>query len=149
MEIAPDFGLACFHAGMAYLQKGLPDKAIEIVAKVRKLGLSPGWAETLLGTCYEEKGDRAMALRSFENALRMVDQEDRAAHSFVSLGLLAGRLGRFDEAFELLDRAYAQRDPIMPSLHIYADFLAPSLRSDPRFMGVLARMKAPGYPKAQ
>jgi hypothetical protein len=59
--------------------------------------------------------------------------------------LLAACLGRFDEAFEFLDRAYAERDPIMPSLHIYADFLVPSLRSDPRFRDLMVRMKAPEY----
>lgn len=128
MEIAPDFGLAYFHAGMAYLRKGLPDKAIEIVVKVRELGLSPGWAETLLGMCHDARGDRAMALRSFESVLRMIDQEDRGALSFVSFGLLAGRLGRFDEAFEFLDRAYAERDPVMPSLHIYPVMVVPSRR---------------------
>lgn len=145
VEIAPDFGLAYFHAGMAYIQKGFLDQAIETFARSRESGISAGWAEGLIGLCHEAKGDRALALRSFGEVMSMIERKDRGALSFASFGLLAGRLGLLDEAFEFLDRAYAERDPVMPSIHLYADFLAPSLRSDPRFRGLLVRMKAPGY----
>ena len=145
LEIAPGFGLAYFHAGMAYIRKGLPDRAIETFEKSRVLGVSAGWVEGLIGMCYEAKGDRAMALRSLENVLQMIERKERGPVSFTTVGLLAACLGRFDEAFEFLDRAYAERDPIMPSIHIYADFLVPSLRSDPRFRDLMVRMKAPEY----
>ncbi len=148
MEIAPDFGLAYLHAGMAYVQKGLWDRAIETFAKSRELGVAADWVEGLIGMCHDAKGDRAAALRSFENVLHMIERKDRGPRSFTTIGMLAGRLGRIDEAFEFFDRAYAERDPIMPSLHLYADFLVPSLRSDPRFRDLLVRMKAPGYVKA-
>jgi serine/threonine protein kinase/Tfp pilus assembly protein PilF len=148
LEIAPDFGLAYFHAGVAYIQKGLLDQAIETFEKSRELGVAADWVEGLIGMCHEAKGDRATALRSFENVRQMIERKDRGPLSFATIGLLAGRLGLLDEAFAFLDRAYAERDPIMPFIHLYAGFLVPSLHSDPRFRGLLLRMKAPGYSTA-
>jgi TolB-like protein/lipoprotein NlpI len=148
LEIAPDFGLAHFHAGMAYIRKGLLDKAIETIERSRELGVSADWAEGLIGICHAAKGDRAMALRSFEDVMQMIERKDRGPLSFTTIGLLAWRLGLLDEAFGFFDRAYAERDPIMPSIHVYVAFLAPSLRFDPRFRDLLVRMRAPGYTKA-
>jgi tetratricopeptide (TPR) repeat protein len=148
LEIAPDFGLAHFHAGMSYIQKGFLDQAIETFEKSRELGVAADWAAGLIGMCHEAKGDRAMAVRSFEDVTQMIERKDRGPLSFTTIGLLAWRLGHLDEAFEFFDRAYTERDPIMPSIHLYAVFLAPSLRCDPRFRDLLVRMRAPGYTQA-
>jgi hypothetical protein len=50
-------------------------------------------------------------------------------------------LGKLDLAFEFLDKAYEERDSLMAYIHIYTEFLSPAIWADPRFKGVLAKMK--------
>jgi hypothetical protein len=52
-------------------------------------------------------------------------------------------LGDRDRSFELLERAYAQRAPSMPSLG--SDYMFDPIRDDPRFRDLLKRMKLDAY----
>jgi TolB-like protein/Tfp pilus assembly protein PilF/predicted Ser/Thr protein kinase len=139
MEIDPNLGLAYFHAGMAYYQKGLLDKAAEAFEKGKKLFAPPGWADGMLGLISLKKGDRAGAARTLERAL---ESGKMVRHvSPTALAWLAAEMGRLDLAFELLDKGYEQRDTLMGFVHIYSELLTPALAADPRFKGVLAKMK--------
>jgi hypothetical protein len=51
---------------------------------------------------------------------------------------MATGLGRRDEAFEWLDRAYDERDPFLPILKYYKPF--EPLHDDPRFDALLKRI---------
>jgi serine/threonine-protein kinase len=139
MEIDPNLGLAYFHAGMAYYQKGLLDEAAEAFEKGKRLFAPPGWADGMLGLISLKKGDRAGAARTLEQAL---ESGKMVRHvSPTALAWLAAELGRLDLAFELLDKGYEQRDTLMGFVHIYTELLTPALAADPRFKGVLAKMK--------
>jgi tetratricopeptide (TPR) repeat protein len=139
LEIAPDFGLAYFHAGIAYIFKGLLDQAVEILEKGRKLLMAPGWFESALGVAYLKKGDRAKAEAILEG---MIESRKTIKNtSPVCIASLAGGLGKLDLAFEYLDRAYAERDSLMAFIHIHAPMLYPAVAADPRFKSLLARLK--------
>ncbi len=139
MEIDPNLGLAYFHAGVAYYQKGLLDEAVEALEKGQKLFAPPGWADGMLGLIAIKKGDREKARR----ILREVVESKKKVKHTTSAGLawLAAELGELDLAFELLDQGYKDRDTLMAFVHVYSEIFSPVLAADPRFKGVLAKMK--------
>jgi TolB-like protein len=93
-----------------------------------------------LGWFYGVAGqkDKARAI------LRKVEEAER--NKRVSPYYLAGvhvGLGEHDRAFEVLERAYAQREPSMP--FIGADYRLEPIQGDPRFRDLLKRMKLDVY----
>jgi len=56
----------------------------------------------------------------------------------IELATAYGALGQHDIAFDLLDKAYAERDNKLISLKVYPIF--DSLRSDPRFFALLNKI---------
>ena len=139
MEIDPNLGLAYFHAGAAYFQKGLLDEAAETFEKGKRLFAPPGWTEGMLGLICVKRGDREKAARILAEA---IESKKTVKHiSSVGMAWLAAELGQLDLAFELLDKAYEERDTLMAFIHVYAGMFSPALAADPRFKAVLARMK--------
>jgi TolB-like protein/Flp pilus assembly protein TadD len=139
VEIDPNLGLAYFHGGMAYYRKGLLDEAIDLLEKAKRLFAPPGWGEAMLGLIHMKKGDREKGARILEEAI-----ESKKTVKNVSapcLAWLAGELGELDLAFEFLDKGYEERDTLMAFIHVYTGLYSPRLAADPRFKGVLARMK--------
>jgi TolB-like protein/Tfp pilus assembly protein PilF/predicted Ser/Thr protein kinase len=139
LEIDPNLGLAYFHAGVAYYMKGQWDEAADLFEKGKKLFAPPGWADGMLGLIEIRKGTRDKAARILEEA---VESKKSVKHtSAPGLAWLAAELGRLDLAFELLDKGYEERDTLMGFIHVYSEIFSPALAADPRFKGVLARMK--------
>jgi len=71
----------------------------------------------------------------------LIDIKGRSKKEYVSLTLLAavyGALGERDTAFDLLDKAYAERDSRLTTLKVEPIF--DSLRSDPRFSALLRKI---------
>jgi tetratricopeptide (TPR) repeat protein len=139
MEIDPNNGLAYFHSGVAYAQKGLFDKALDTFEKGKKLVVFPGWIEANIGLVHLRKGEREKAERILEEMIE--DRKKIQNLSATCIAFLAGALGKFDLAFEFLDKAYDERDTLMPFVHIYANVFSPTLEADPRFKDVLVKMK--------
>jgi serine/threonine-protein kinase len=139
LEIDPNLGLAYFHAGVAYTRKGLLSEALETFEKGRKLAVFPGWIEANLGLTYLRKGDREKA----ELVLaEMIENKNKIKNlSATCIAWLAGALGKLDLAFEFLDKAYDERDTLMPFVHIYTEIFSPTISTDPRFKAILANMK--------
>jgi tetratricopeptide (TPR) repeat protein len=139
MEIDPSLGLAYFHAGVAYTRKGLLSEALETFEKGRKLVVFPGWIEANIGLVYLRKGDREKA----ELVLaEMIEDKNKIKNlSATCIAWLAGALGKLDLAFEFLDKAYDERDTLMPFVHVYTDVFSPTMSADPRFKDVLVKMK--------
>jgi len=139
LEIDPNPGLAYFHAGGAYFQKGLLDEAVDAFEKGKKLFAPPGWADGMLGLIEVKKGNRDKAAGILEEALEIKKEVKHT--SSVGLAFLAAELGKLDLAFDLLDKGFEERDTLMAFIHVYAEIISPALAADPRFKGVLARMK--------
>ncbi|OGD17850.1 MAG: hypothetical protein A2Y69_07445 [Candidatus Aminicenantes bacterium RBG_13_59_9] len=139
LEIDPNLGLAYFHAGMAYTLKGLLDEALETLEKGKKLVVFPGWVETNIGQIYLRKGEREKAELILEE---MIENRKKIKNlSAAGIAWLAGELGKLDLAFEFLDKAYEERDSLMAYIHVYAELFSLKISADPRFKGILAKMK--------
>jgi len=139
-QIEPNFGLAYFHAGVAYFRKSLIDEAIETLQKGCQLVVFPGWNESMLLLCYLKKGDRKKAEQALEEML-----EDRKRHPVSATCLAWGlaALGDFDSAFRWLETAVRERDSVMVIVHVYTEFAVPELARDPRFGALLDRLHLP------
>ena len=137
MEIDPTLGLAYFHAGIALAQKGDFDRALDSFENSIKFGVYPGWAEGCMGMVNIYKGDRTAAEEIYDKMLAKMEQTH---YSHVCVAWQAGILGKFDLAFEAFDRAYKERDLLMPFVHVYTGALVPDLTHDPRFKDLLERL---------
>jgi len=71
-------------------------------------------------------------------ALQELDRDHAHQHCFRA-GLAHAVCGEMDEAFLWLERAYQQHDWYLPWIQYFA-FYAPSLRADPRYAALLAKM---------
>ena len=104
----------------------------------RGLELSGGEDPLYIGTLgfiYASMGRREEAEEVLE---RLVELSRTRYVAPVNLAMICGVLGRTDEAFEWMQRAYEVRDDFMMSLKIAIRL--DSLRSDPRFEEWLRRM---------
>ena len=132
-ELDPNYSGAHRLLGEVYAAKGMDREAIaEYQEAIRLRGVAP-LTEALLGTLYVKTGERAKA----EELLLKL----RAGGSDVSpinLAILHHALGDHDEAFALLEKAYAERDPNLPFAAVEPHF--DSFRSDPRLEALLRRM---------
>jgi serine/threonine protein kinase/tetratricopeptide (TPR) repeat protein len=138
LELDPDFPLAHVYLGFAYLRKDLPEDAIrEFEAAGR---LSPDEPDPI-------------ALRGYASGL--VGRRTEAEKALAELGLLSKRryvsafpvawiylgLGNKDRAFEWLEKAYQERASRL--VYLKAERAFDPLRSDPRFVDLLRRLKFP------
>jgi tetratricopeptide (TPR) repeat protein len=97
----------------------------------------PAYVLAPLGLAYGLAGRRADALK----ILAEVEQASQERYvSPVFLAVVYSGLGRMDEAFRLLDRAFEQRDPYLPVCVPY-DALSIALRRDPRWKPFIDRVR--------
>lgn len=125
------------HLASALTELGRYDEAVAELQRV--IAMSGGWhrsAVAALGYTYARAGRRAEAKR-VRNEIERGRLAGRILSPYYYAGLL-GALGRRDEAFAMLDEAYATQ----PS-GLVAVAVSPSmdpLRSDPRFAALLRRL---------
>jgi tetratricopeptide (TPR) repeat protein len=122
--------------GDIYLQQGRFDLAQADFEKARELGGSfDPEVELSLALVGEAKGDGS----AIEASLNMVlEHAKREPVSPYLVALFYFALGRSDEGFELLARAYAERDRELLSMK--TDSHLASVRSDPRYANLLERL---------
>jgi adenylate cyclase len=96
----------------------------------------PGWR--LLGTALVEH-----SLGHHEQSQQALDQTiaESAKYAAYQIGEIYAWRGQKDQAFQWLERAYTQHDGGL--LIVKTDPLLASLRSDPRYQALLAKMKLP------
>ena len=138
IELDPNFPTAHFFLGRAYEAKGMYDQA---VAEYTKTVAGAGFATedlTQMKKAYESGGWRAY----LQATLAMLLKREKQGYTppFVVASAYA-RLGQKDEAFAYMEKAVAQRD-FRASL-IMVSFEFDSLRSDPRYADLIARMRLP------
>jgi len=122
--------------GDIYLQQGRLDLAQADFEKARELaGSFDPEVELSLALVRQAKGDRS----AIEASLNMVlEHAKREPVSPYLVALFHFALGRNDEGFELLERAYAERDRELLPMKI--DSHLASVRSDPRYANLLERL---------
>ncbi|MGH9776881.1 MAG: winged helix-turn-helix domain-containing tetratricopeptide repeat protein [Candidatus Acidiferrales bacterium] len=121
----------------SYEAKGMYEEAVNEELKVHSLtGRSPEQIESL------RRAFAASGIRGFwEKSLEWEKRERNRPRYFV-LARLCVRLGRIDEAFHWLEKAYEARYPNMPNIKVAAAWLDP-VRSDPRYADLLRRLNLP------
>jgi tetratricopeptide (TPR) repeat protein len=111
----------------------------EAIAAHQKLSaISPPWAWALVRT-YAQAGRRNEAMELLTKYLK--ERKVRGSWAGWFLGEIYAALGDPDEAFRWLDAAVKERMSFIPWMRQNPAY-AP-LRTDPRFQGLVRRMKLP------
>src|SRR5215469_3019513 len=137
----PDEWLEHYYLGIGYESTGKPIEAISEYQRAVEMSDGDQDPTAALAYAYAVMGKRSEA----ESILR--DLEEKGKHAYVSPYLIAtiyAGLGEKDKVFELLEKAYDERDLDM-SWHLQSDVRLNSVRSDPRFLA-LARRVGPVRP---
>jgi len=136
LELYPNHPLALVFLGLAYLENGQYEKGIALTDRAVSLtGRKNTYLLAFLGYAYGVAGRRKEAQEILDEVL------ERSKQGYVSphlIGVIYTGLGDKDKAFEWLDKAVEQRDPIHYTIKVVPMFR--SLHSDPRWAVLLKKM---------
>jgi TolB-like protein/DNA-binding winged helix-turn-helix (wHTH) protein len=132
LELDPDQSGSNVDLSRTYLLQGRPQDALPEIEHVH---YAPSRAY-LYALTYYTLGRK----KESDAALRELTMKYHASNAFEIATIYAFR-NQTDEAFEWLDRAYAQRDPSMMSTKV--EPLLNSLHHDPRFAALLKKLNLP------
>lgn len=128
IELAPDYALGFRSLGWIYLQKGLDAEAVAALEKAVLLSNREPAILSTLGWAYlaaKRPGDAA-------GVLHELDKLSRRAHvSKYDTAQIFIKLGDFDKAFELLEKAFEEHDISLVLLAVDPDLA--EMRLDARF----------------
>ncbi|MBZ5616741.1 MAG: winged helix-turn-helix domain-containing protein [Acidobacteriia bacterium] len=137
LEKKPDFALANAALAWNYVQKRMYPEAVAVCRRVASIAPED---QVMLGGCgwvYAHAGRR-------QDALALLDRLKKRSRLHLdpyAVAFLYDGLGDDDRTMEWLERAYRERSPNLAFLKI--EFWSDSLRSDPRFQGLVRRMNFP------
>lgn len=134
LELDPNYAMAHTHLGQAYIQKRMYREAVEELQKALVLSEQNPEIKAILGYAYAAAGDRQEAEKLIGELT--APSNDRYAPAY-SVAEIYAVLGRKDEAFAWLEKAYRERAPHLLSLRVEPTL--DSLRADPRFTDLLRR----------
>jgi TolB-like protein/DNA-binding winged helix-turn-helix (wHTH) protein len=132
LELDPDHWASPINLSRTYLLQGRAQDALPEIEHVHN-ATHRAW---LYALTYYALGRK----RESDAALRELITKYHASNAFEIATIYAFR-NQTDEAFEWLDRAYAQRDPSMMSTKV--ESLLNSLHNDPRFAALLKKLNLP------
>lgn len=132
LELSPGYGGVHQTMGAIYLQQGQPDSALAAFERES----DRDWQLIGFAMYYHAQHDEERSNAALTELIRDYQYED----AFQIAEVYAFR-GEADEAFEWLDRAYAQRDGGLPS--IKGSPMLKMLASDPRFVALLEKLRLP------
>jgi serine/threonine protein kinase len=135
LELYPHFPPTHQRLGWCYVQKRMYDEAIAEMRRAVELSGNSAQMIAALGHAHAAAGRRETA-RGIIAELERRSKESYVDHYFVATIFAA--LGEKDEAFALLEKAYAERSYWMPWLNIDPQF--DNLRSDSRFDELVERV---------
>src|SRR5262249_34991079 len=136
LQLDPNFMPAHAQLARNYEEKGMYAQAVSEWLKWHAVrGDSPEQIESLRND-FAASGIRGFWAKSLEWEKRQLNQP----RYFGIIGLCI-RLGRTDEAFHWLEKAYDARNPLMPNMKM-EPFLDP-IRSDPRYADLMRRIGLP------
>ncbi|HEX8650668.1 MAG TPA: protein kinase [Pyrinomonadaceae bacterium] len=136
LEIDPNFPANHAILGWAYEQKGMYEDAIAEFQKGISLTGRIPIVLSALGHVYSVAGKRREALEILDELKEISRREPISPYDFAVSYI---GLGEYDKAFEQLDKAFEERSSRLIWLKV--DQYFDPLRSDPRFLGLLQRMK--------
>jgi tetratricopeptide (TPR) repeat protein len=138
LELDPNFAMAHRDLAQAYWQKGMYNEALaELETAINLSERNPDYV-TLLGLVHTS-ADRKSEAQKMLHEIDLMAEQRYVPPSLKAV--LYAALGRKDEAFVLLERAYESRSTHLVNLPVDPTF--DPLRSDPRFHDLLRRMALP------
>jgi len=132
LEVNPDHWSSPVQLSLVYLLQGRPQDALPEIEHVH----FATYRAYLYALTYYALGRK----KESDAALRELVMKYHASNAFEIATIYAFR-NQTDEAFEWLDRAYAQRDPSLMSTKV--EPLLKSLHNDPRFAAFLKKLNLP------
>jgi serine/threonine-protein kinase len=152
IELDRTFAQAYLGLAEMHLLQGKFDLGLQEYRKSVELGglASPGDSMMVLALVDAYRGNKARAYEGLQRYVAQYGERDQPGTMYY-IAAIYGALGRKDEAFAWLARAYRNHDEALVGLKL--DPLMAPLRDDPRFAALLMRMKlpvdpAPGAPPA-
>jgi len=139
IEMEPNCSWVHFHLGIVYLQKSMYEEAL---AEFHKEKGFPRGGEvgdiillSFLGLVHAKMGKRGKAQEALDE---LIKQSKKACVSPSVLALIHFALGKNDQGFEWLEKAYDDHDLSLHGIKVEPAF--DSVRSDPRFGVLLKKM---------
>jgi TolB-like protein len=132
-ELDSSFVVAHARLAIVYAEKGMFREAMAEAERARSVSEEP-WGRIILGKVHAVLGNRAEA-RQILDEVKLSSTSPNLSHAMYC-AMMHAWLGEHDQAFEWLDKAYAEREPTLIYLSRFPDF--ESLHGDPQF-GVLLR----------
>jgi eukaryotic-like serine/threonine-protein kinase len=135
VEMDPNFAVAHWHLGLAYEQKQVFDGAIEEFRKAISLSQGSPLMRAALGHAYA-KAQKTYEANKILNELSELSKQEYVSPLEISAIYVA--LGNNEKAFELLEKAYADRSFHLVNLNVSPRF--ESVRSNQRFQDLVQRI---------
>ena len=139
LELDPDYALARWYRGRVYEEKKMYPEALREMARARKLLPDNTGVESGVGHVYAVSGSARQAEEVLAELKRALAQRYVNAYE---VALVYVGLGRHDQAFEWLDKAFRERSDQM--IYLTVDPRLDPVRSDPRFVDLVRRVGAAG-----
>lgn len=136
LEIAPNFWMPHLFASIAYIEKGMYAEAINEARLAKQFSPAQTNSNAFESYSLAKSGKSAEARATLDELLKL------STARFVPpthIALAFNGLGETDKALEWLEKGYEQHDPKMAFLKV--DPKWNSLRSEPRFVDLMRRMK--------
>jgi len=135
LELDPGYAIALLNIGRAYQQMGMHQQARDAFQTILAFAPDSPAILALMGHEYAVSGDLAHANQILA---RLTELSSRKYVPAVYFALVYIGLGRKDDAFRWLDKAYDERCEYL--VYLSSEPLADPLRGDPRFSGLLSRI---------
>jgi Flp pilus assembly protein TadD len=132
----PDFAPGYTHLGMTYVKTGAFADAIASLREAHRLGHESSTdIHALLGYAYAAAGQHEQARAILTDLLAAKARQPVKAFTIATI---YAELGDLDAAFQWLERAYQDREWLIPYMKTLPTLDA--LRNDPRFEAFLTRV---------
>ena len=131
----PNFAVAHWHLGLAYEQKQVLDAATEEFKKAISLSGGSPLMRAALGRAYAEAQEKHEANKMLDELNELAKQHYVSAYEVATIYVA---LGNNEQAFQLLEQAYAEHSFHLIYLNVSPQFK--SVRSDPRFLDLVQRL---------
>jgi TolB-like protein/Flp pilus assembly protein TadD len=135
LELDPTYAVGLVNIGRAYEQMGMYPQARDSFQTILKIAPDDPAILALMGHEYAVSGDKINAEKTL---VKLGEISHRKYVPAVYVALVYIGLGRKDEAFHWLDKAYDERCEYL--VYLGSEPLADPLRVDPRFARLLSRL---------
>ena len=135
LELDPSYAIALVNIGRAYEQMGMHPQARAAFQRILTAAPEDPAILSLMGHEYAVSGDKANADKILATLTKLSSKKYVPAIYFA---VIYAGLGRKDDAFRWLDRAYDERCEYL--VYLGTEPLADPLRGDPRFAKLLSRI---------